>query len=151
MLDRTVIPAQVPMVVVFESPACESCELFHDRVLSDKSVRRLMSEFESVQLDATDTSSRVKTPAGQVLSPALWYEKLDLSYSPAIVFFDQAGEEAMRLDSETQRFRMEGSLQLVLEGGYKEDAQLQRWRWRKAVQVFNESSDDPSHVDQTSK
>jgi thioredoxin-related protein len=125
-------------MVVFETPGCRSCELFHKRVLSDKSVRRLMKEFESVQLDASDTSSRVKTPDGKVMTPAQWYEELDLSYSPAIIFFDQNGKEAMRLDSETQRFRMEGSLQLVLEGAYREDAQLQRWRWKKAVQVFNQ-------------
>jgi len=138
MLDRSVFTAQNPLMVVFETPGCRSCELFHKRVLSDKSVRRLMKEFESVQLDASDTSSRVKTPDGKVMTPAQWYEELDLSYSPAIIFFDQNGKEAMRLDSETQRFRMEGSLQLVLEGAYREDAQLQRWRWKKAVQVFNQ-------------
>ena len=98
-----------------------------------------MKEFETVQLDASDTSSRIKTPDGKLMSPAQWYENLDLSYKPAIVFFDGNGNEAMRLDSETQRFRMEGSLQMVLEGAYREDAQLQRWRWKKASQVFNQN------------
>lgn len=138
ILDRSVFAAQNPLMVVFETPGCASCELFHKRVLSDKSVRRLIGEFESVQLDASDTQSKVKAPGGRVMTPAQWYEQLDLSYSPAIVFFDQNGNEAMRLDSETQRFRMEGALQLVLEGGYREDAQLQRWRWKKASQVFSQ-------------
>lgn len=142
MLDRSVFAAQNPLVVVFETPDCASCELFHKRVLSDKSVRRLISEFESVQLDASDTSSKLKTPDGRVMTPAQWYEQLDLSYSPAIVFFDQNGNEAMRLDSETQRFRMEGALQLVLEGGYREDPQLQRWRWKKASQVFSKEQSE---------
>jgi thioredoxin-related protein len=141
MLDRTVFSAQNPLLVIFETPGCDSCERFHKRVLADKSVRRLMREYESVQLDATDTKSRVKTPDGQVMSPAEWYEKLELSYSPAIVFFDQQGKEAIRLDSETQRFRMEGTLQLVLAGGHEDDAQLQRWRWKKAVQVFNQQAE----------
>jgi thioredoxin-related protein len=141
MLDRSAFSAQNPLVVIFEKPGCDSCELFHKRVLSDKSVRRLMGEYESVQLDATDTKTRVKTPDGKVMSPAEWYEKLELSYSPAIVFFDQQGKEAIRLDSETQRFRMEGTLQLVLAGGHKDDAQLQRWRWKKAVQVFNQQAE----------
>ena len=139
MLDRSVFAAQNPLMVVFETPGCISCERFHKRVLSDKSVRRLMKEFETVQLDASDTSSRIKTPDGKLMSPAQWYENLDLSYKPAIVFFDGNGNEAMRLDSETQRFRMEGSLQMVLEGAYREDAQLQRWRWKKASQVFNQN------------
>jgi thioredoxin-related protein len=139
MLDRSVFAAQNPLMVVFETPHCTSCERFHKRVLSDKSIRRLMSEYENVQLDASDTSSRIKTPDGKLMTPAQWYEKLDLSYSPAIVFFDENGKEAMRLDSETQRFRMEGTLQLVLEGAYREDAQLQRWRWKKASQVLNQN------------
>jgi thioredoxin-related protein len=138
MLDRRAFAAQNPLVVVFETPGCTSCELFHQRVLSDKSVRRLMGEYEAVQLDTRDTTSRIKTPDGQVMSPAKWYAKLDLSYSPSIVFFDRKGKEAMRLDSETQRFRMEGALQLVLEGAHKEDAQLQRWRWKKAIEVFKQ-------------
>ena len=139
MLDRSAFAAQNPLMVVFETPGCSSCKRFHKRVLSDKSVRRLMKEFETVQLDASDTSSRIKTPDGKLMTPAQWYENLDLSYSPAIVFFDENGKEAMRLDSETQRFRMEGSLQMVLEGAYREDAQLQRWRWKKASQVFNQN------------
>lgn len=53
-----------------------------------------------------------------------------------MVLFDETGKEVMRLDSETRRYRMEGSLQLVLEKGYQQDAQLQRWRRDKALELF---------------
>jgi len=42
----------------------------------------------------------------------------------------------LRLDSETLRYRMEGTLQLVLERAYENDAQLQRWRREKAIEAI---------------
>ncbi|MGD8641301.1 MAG: ankyrin repeat domain-containing protein [Gammaproteobacteria bacterium] len=136
ILDRRAGPADQPMLVVFEEPDCSACERFHEKVLSDKSVRRLMGEFETVHLDASDTKTRVVTPNGERISPKQWFAKLDLSYRPATVFFDEKGKEVMRLDSETRHYRMEGTLQLILEKAYKQDAQLQRWRRDKAVQFY---------------
>ncbi len=134
MLDRGRMPAQRPLLVVFEEPGCAACDRFDRRVLSDKSVRRLIGDYQAVQLDASDEQGRVVTPDGGKASPAQWYGELGLNYLPAILFFDEHGNEVMRLDSETLRYRMEGSLQLVLERAYEQDAQLQRWRRAKAIE-----------------
>ncbi len=144
ILDRRAAAAQQPLLVVFEQPGCDSCKHFHEHVLGDKSISRLMKEYEAVQLDTSDTKSRLITPQGEAVTPAQWLEQLELAYSPSIIFFDESGEEVMRLDSETRRFRMEGSLQLVLEKGYLKGAQLQRWRRDKAVQLFNLEQGSPS-------
>lgn len=140
MLDRRAIPAQRPLFVLFERPGCAACERFHERVLKDKSIRRLIGQYEAVQLDASDEQGRVVTPDGKKTSPAGWYRDLGLSYDPAILFFDGKGNEVMRLDSETLRYRMEGSLQLVLEHAYEKDAQLQRWRRAKAIESIQRRS-----------
>ena len=95
-----------------------------------------MGEFETVHLDASDTKTRIVSPSGERISPKQWFAQLELSYTPATVFFNETGEEVMRLDSETRRYRMEGTLQLILEKAYKEDAQLQRWRRSKAVEFY---------------
>jgi len=71
-----------------------------------------------------------------VFAPADWYRSLGLSYQPAVLFFDEQGEEVMRIDSEAQRVRMEGSLQLVLEGTAPDEPQLQRSRRSKAIERF---------------
>jgi thioredoxin-related protein len=134
MLDRSMIAADRPLLVVFEQPGCTACERFHQRVLQDKAVRRLIGEYNAVQLDAGDEEGRIITPEGDKTSPSAWYRRLELSYTPAILFFDNHGKEVMRLDSETLRYRMEGSLQLVLERAYEQDAQLQRWRRAKAIE-----------------
>lgn len=134
MLDRSLVSADRPLLVVFEGAACDACERFHRRVLREKSIRRLIGEYEAVQLDAGDEAGRVVTPTGVKTSPADWYRRLGLDYLPAILFFDEQGKEVMRLDSETLRFRMEGSLQMVLDRAYEQDPQLQRWRRGKAIE-----------------
>lgn len=133
-LDRSVVAGDRPLMVVFESRGCEPCRRFHRRVLGDKSIRRLLNEFDAVQLDANEGASKVVTPDGAAMTPKAWYRKLDLSYSPAVLFFDHQGKEITRLDSEVLRFRMEGTLQMVLDGVTANEAQLQRWRRAKVIE-----------------
>jgi thioredoxin-related protein len=136
ILDRRAANAQQQLMVVFDRSNCEACERLHRQVLSDKSIRKLIGQFEAIQLDISDKEQRIITPEGEGLSPMQWYQRLNLSYTPAIVFFDEAGQEVLRLDSETLRYRMEGTLQLVLERAYENDAQLQRWRREKAIEAI---------------
>lgn len=133
-------PARRPLLVLFEQPDCEACDRFHQRVLTDKPVRRLLAQFDTLQLDATDTSTAVVTPRGSRIAPKTWYDRLGLNYSPAMVFFDENGIEIMRLDSETKRWRMEGTLQLILEKSYTNDTQVQRWRRDKAVMFYEQQA-----------
>jgi thioredoxin-related protein len=132
-------PARRPLLVLFEQPDCDACDRFHQRVLTDKPVRRLLAQFDTLQLDATDKKTAVVTPRGSRIAPKTWYDRLGLNYSPAMVFFDEAGYEIMRLDSETKRWRMEGTLQLILEKSYTTDTQVQRWRRDKAVMFYEQS------------
>ncbi len=135
-LDRKSERGRRPLVVLFEQPDCLACDRFHERVLTDKSIRRLLKQFDAVQLDATDTLTAVVTPGGSRTLPRDWYTQLGLSYSPAMVFYDESGDEITRLDSETKRWRVEGTLQLILERSYTSDTQVQRWRRDKAVEFY---------------
>jgi len=132
-------PASRPLLVLFERPDCDACDRFHQRVLTDKPVRRLLKRFDTLQLDATDNKTAVLTPAGSRITPKTWHYRMGLNYSPAMVFFDEAGNEITRLDSEVKRWRMEGTLQLILEGSYTKDTQVQRWRRDKAVMFYETS------------
>ena len=137
-LDRRTRPAKRPLLVMFEQPDCKACDRFHQRVLTDTSIRRLMGQFDTLHLDATNSTTRLVTPTGSRVTPKTWFDRLGLSYSPAMVFFDEAGKEIMRLDSEAKRWRMEGTLQLILEKAYKHDTQVQRWRRDKAVLFYSQ-------------
>jgi thioredoxin-related protein len=140
MLDRTAVSADRPLMVVFENAGCEACQRFHRRVLSDKSIRRLLREFNLVQLDANEERQKLVTPGGAAITPKAWYRELDLSYFPAVLFFDEEGNEITRLDSEILRFRMEGTLQMVLDGVAANDAQLQRWRRAKVIESLQRNA-----------
>lgn len=119
-------------LVVFDRPDCAACRRFHERVLADAQVRTLMASFQAVQLDATDETTQVITVDGRTLTPRQWSEKLQLTYDIAVVFFDEAGNEVHRLDAETGKDRMAGSLQYVQEKAYQRHDQFLRWRKEQA-------------------
>jgi len=131
-LDRTKAQGNRPLLVVFERPNCEACKRFHDRVLSDAEVRGLMKNFDAVQLDSMNNQSKLTIPGGQQKTPRQWAEELGLNYDIAVVFFDDAGREVHRLDAETGKDRMAGSMQYVLEKAYTRHEQFLRWRNEQA-------------------
>ena len=131
--DRMNVKSKRPLMVVFERNNCKACVELHRYVLRDSSVRQLMNQFETVQLDLTSDKQHLTSPFGKPLTAKKWYERLSLNYVPAIVFFNEYGHEIMRLDSKALRYRIEGSMQLVLEKAYKKEKQLQRWRRKKAI------------------
>lgn len=128
VLDRRAGASRLPLLVLLERANCVSCTAFHRNVLNSPAIRALMKKYQAVQLDMDDAQSTIVTPSGERLSPKQWAERLEVAYAPAMVFFDERGKEVYRLDSELLRERTEGSLQLVLEKGYLEEPQLQRWR-----------------------
>ncbi len=132
-LDRRA-PGGRPLLVVFERPGCAPCESLHATVLRDASVRDLLRQFDAVQLNMADETTRLLTPAGSKLSPKAWADQLGLISVPALVFFDGSGTEVLRIDSETGRYRLQGALQYVLEKGYLEQPQFQQWRHKKALE-----------------
>jgi thioredoxin-related protein len=133
IMDRSRLRASRPLMVLFENANCEPCTRFHERVLSDEEVRRLMSGFDAVQLDMNDEGSRIIIPDGRAMTPGQWAAELQLGYDVAVVFFDEDGEEVHRLDAETGKDRMAGSLDYVLEKAYQRHQQFLRWRRENAI------------------
>lgn len=126
-----------PTMVLFETPNCNACKRFHDRVLADTNVRKTMSGFHAIQLDATDNSTQLTMPDGRQLTPKQWSEELQLAYDVSVVFFDEQGNEVFRNDAETGKQRMVFTMEYVLEKGYQEEKQVNRWRREK---ILNHSS-----------
>jgi thioredoxin-related protein len=132
-LDRSNKKGQRPLLVMFETPGCNACARFHERVLSDPEIRKLMSDFDAVLLDASDSTGKITTPDGKSLSPLKWAEKLQLEYDVSVVFFDEEGKEVHRIDSEAGKDRVAGSMQYVLEKAYQRHEQFLRWRRENAI------------------
>ena len=118
---------------MFETPDCNPCERFHERVLSDTQIRKLLSNFDAVQLDSSDSTRKITTPDGKSFSPLKWAEELQLEYDISVVFFDEEGNEVHRIDSEAGKDRVAGSMQYVLEKAYHRHEQFLRWRRENAI------------------
>ena len=73
----------------------------------------------------------VITPQGRKTTAREWANSLDIFYSPSIVFFDEDGNEIIRVDSVTYFYRLWGVLDYVNKQGYKTSRDYQEWRLKQ--------------------
>jgi thioredoxin-related protein len=126
-LDRSRFPGQRPLVVFFEQGDCHACDVLHTQPLRQPTIHKLFDQFDSVQLDMW-SDQPVITPDGRSTTARQWAEDLGLFYAPSILFFDEQGEEIIRVDSVVRFFRLRNVLNYVVSKGYKSYPDFQSWR-----------------------
>ena len=135
MQDRSVIPGERPLVVFFEQGNCHACDVLHTGPMQDPAIRTRFEQLENIQLSFwSDTP--VITPSGERLTAREWGEKLGLFYTPTLIFFDNNGNEIMRVDSVVQFYRLRNVLDYILSGGYREYPTFQRWRTSRSPRLL---------------
>lgn len=134
MLSRTLARASKPLAVFFERKECHACDVLHEGPLEDEINLQKMHGFEAVQLDI-ESDAPIVTPAGQHTSVHSWAEQLGIFYVPSIVFFDEAGNEIIRVESLIHLYRMRNLLDYVLTKGYQQYGDYLGWRRARATQV----------------
>ena len=135
MLDRSRVPGERPLAVVFEQGNCHACDVLHTGPLQDAEIRQRIEQLEAVQLSYwADTP--VITPAGERLTARQWAERLGLFYTPTLIFFDVDGSEIIRVDSVVKFYRLKNVLDYIMEGGYREHATFQSWRESRRPQKY---------------
>jgi thioredoxin-related protein len=129
-LDRSRLDGEMPLVVFFEQGECHACDVLHSAPLQNAEIRHLLHRFESVQLDIwADTP--VITPGGEHTTSRAWAERLGLFYTPTLLFFDNRGEEILRVDSVVGFYRLRKVLEYILDGAYHRGITLQQYRRRQ--------------------
>lgn len=126
-LDRSIFPGERPLAVFFEQGDCHACNVLHSKPLGENAIQNLLQQFDSVQLNAHETTP-VITPDGRRTSARRWARELGLFYYPSILFFDTQGREIMRIDSVVQFYRLRNLLNYIASGGYRSQPSYQRWR-----------------------
>jgi len=139
-LVRNKTSAERPLMVLFEKPGCKDCRRLHDKVLSSQTTRNWIKRFDAVQINADDDKSLLVTPGGKKTTARAWAAALDIAYYPAFVFFDASGNEVFRIDTYTRNVRLENSMSLVLNKGYVNELQLQRWSHEQFVRRQSEQN-----------
>ena len=135
MLDRSVIAGERPLAVFFEQGNCHACDVLHTGPLQDPEILARFEQLENVQLPFWSLTP-VITPSGERLSAKQWTEKLELFYTPTLIFFDPQGQEIMRVDSVVQFYRLRNVLDYILSGGYREYPTFQRWRASRSPKLL---------------
>ena len=132
-MDRR-IPASRPLLVIFEKNGCQECIEFHRTVLAQSDVRDTLQQFDVVRLDVADDEAIIVTPAGDRTTPASWFEQTRFARLPALVLFDERGNEVVRTDALVLHQRMMNSLLYVLERGFEKGWTYQRFARSKGIE-----------------
>ena len=140
-LDRSGFPAEQPLLLIFEKPGCAECDEFHTDVLALEDVRDLLGRFEIVRLDADDEKTPVVAPDGVRTTPAAWFSQTAFSRLPALVFFDEKGNEVLKTDALVKRARMLNSLNFVLQRAYEKGWTYQRFARTTAIEKLNKKEE----------
>jgi thioredoxin-related protein len=129
-LDRSRFPGERPLAVFFEQGECHACDVLHGQSLRKPAIYRLFEGFDNVQLDMwSDTP--VITPDGRRTTARDWAADLGLFFAPTIIFFDERGQEIMRVDSVVGFFRLRNVLNYVTSKAYLTES-YQSWRITRA-------------------
>ncbi|HIA08493.1 MAG TPA: thioredoxin [Chromatiaceae bacterium] len=126
-LSRHVLPSSRPLIVYFEQGNCYACDLLHSGPLQDPVVEHLLEKVDAVQLNM-HSDEPVVTPAGMRTSAREWARQLGLFYTPTLMFFDEHGEEILRLDSVVQIYRLRNVLRFITSKAYLDFPTYAAWR-----------------------
>jgi len=126
-LQRNKYPAGTPLAVFFEEPTCHACNVLHSGPLVDNEILANLAKMENIQLDM-NADTIVVTPKGLRTTAKAWAKKLQLYYAPTIIFFDEKGNELLRIDSVVRFYRLNNVLNYILTKGYLKYPSFQLWR-----------------------
>ena len=122
-LDR--IATAKPLAVFFEQKDCAGCDQMHGSVLRDPETRKLLRNFNVIQLDRW-ARTPVTTPDGRQTTAREWANDLGIAYVPSVVVFDSK-KEVIRIEAFLKRFHFQSALDYVSSGAYKKQSSLQRF------------------------
>ena len=101
----------------------------------------MLRRFEVVRLDAADDGTPLPTPDGSHVTPAAWFRQAAFTRVPALLFFDEQGNEVLKTDALILRQRMMNSLSYVLERAYEQGWTYQRYARTKGLEKRRDSTE----------
>jgi len=126
-------PLKKPELILFEKPDCKACADFHNDVLAFKQIRTGLNNFVVIRLDSTDNKTPVRGPNGRLTTPAAWFKSTEFTRLPALMFFNEQGENVLQTDALVKRQRMMNAINYVLERAYEKGWSYQRFARAKGI------------------
>ncbi|SFV63570.1 thioredoxin SoxW [hydrothermal vent metagenome] len=113
---------------------------FHKNILQLKQVKKYFQQMEVIQLNSNADTGLIK-PNNKRTTAKKWYSDLALTYTPAIVFFDEYGQEIIRKDAFFQTFHFQSILSYILDKAYLKQPSFQRYIEEKSDKIRNKGKD----------
>ncbi len=115
-----------PLLVLFEHPRCHACDVLHGDTLNEPEVSEQLRALDIVQLNSY-SETPVITPSGQKLTARQWADDMNLTFAPALIFFDANGKEIFRVESVIRLYRLNNVLRYVTGEEYNNFPTFQSW------------------------
>lgn len=115
------------LAIVFERSGCPACQELHAQTFSDPNfVRSLTDAFDVVRLD-TRGARKLRQLDGTMAEESRIAERMNVGYTPTIVFLDSGGTEILRLDSYRKPAHLVQVIRYLGTGAYRSHASFQDW------------------------
>lgn len=128
------------MAIFFESPNCDECETLHNKLLKDKTTLTLLKKLELNRVDINSLKS-VITPKKFIKKVKDWTNELNITNTPTIIFFDEKGDEIIRVEGMLKNFHFQSIVDYVASSAYKEDKEFQRYLTKRANSIREKGID----------
>ncbi len=125
-LNRSRVKGSRPLVVFFEQGDCHACDVLHTSPLQNETIIKQFEAFDVIQLNIR-AQTPVVTPKGEKTTAREWSSKLGLYYTPTLIFFDENGDEILRVDSVIGFYRLQRVLDYINSGIYRRGLTLQQY------------------------
>ena len=99
--------------------------LFHAQETIDE-----IDKLNSIQLNMW-ADTQVVTPDGRKTTAKEWANQLGLFFAPTLIFFDNNGNEIIRIDSVVKFYRLLGVLKYINQKGYITEPDYQSWQLKQ--------------------
>jgi len=123
-------PKKPILAVFFEQGNCHTCDLLHSGPLIKGEILNELKKMDVVQLDMW-SDTKVITPQGKDTTAIQWADDLGLYYAPTIIFFDETGNEIIRIDSVVEFYRLLGVLEYLNHQGFLTEPNHQEWALKR--------------------
>jgi len=128
------------MAIFFESTNCSECDITHNTLLKNKETRKLLKELDVYQVDL-NSNKNIATPKGMIINIKEWTKQLNISNTPTIIYFDENGDEIIRVESLFKTFHFQSIIDYVGSDAFKTEKEFQRYLTKRANKIREQGKD----------
>ena len=128
------------MAIFFESTNCSECDITHKTLLQNKETRKLLKELDVYQVDL-NSNENIATPKGMIVNIKEWTKQLNISNTPTIIYFDEKGDEVIRVEALFKTFHFQSIIDYVVSDAFKTEKEFQRYLTIRAHDIREKGKD----------